>query len=79
MESPLLLVGDRLIDDESEHEDRCHHIDPAEWFRGVHADKGREGQHKDERVLIDRNEEQIENEPHRPVIKRRVERSTFQR
>ena len=69
LEFPLLFIGNSLIDDEAEHQERGDDIHPSEWHGRTHAYQGWEGQHEDKGVLIKGDEEKVEKHPYPTVIK----------
>ena len=63
LEFPLLLVRYRLVDDEAEHQHGGQTVDPGQRAGRIHRHQGREGRHQHKGVLVDRDEEQVEQDP----------------
>ena len=71
LEGPLLLVGNCLIHNESQHQDGGKCIHPAEGLRGIHAHQSREGGHQHQRILVDAHEKEVEESPGPALVGKR--------
>src|SRR5574344_49495 len=63
LKSPLLLIGDRFINQKRQHKGRRQIIHPTKRRGRIDRSQGRQRNEKHQSILIDRNEEEIKKSP----------------